>query len=91
MNCKYDFKGQYGIVTGAASGIGKAIASLLARAGAGLALADRDKTGLEAICAELTGAAATEPLAILADVSGRKTSIEWSLRRWPVLIGSIFW
>ena len=69
MNCKYDFNGQCGIVTGAASGIGKAIASLLARSGAGLALVDRDKTGLEALCAGLIGAAATEPLAILADVS----------------------
>ena len=59
---EYDFNGQCGSVTGAASGIGKAIASLLARSGASLALVDRNKTGLEAICAEPTGAAATEPL-----------------------------
>jgi len=69
MNCKYDFSGQCGIVTGSASGIGKATASLLAESGAGLALADRDKAGLEAIRAEVTETAAIEPLAIHVDVS----------------------
>jgi NAD(P)-dependent dehydrogenase (short-subunit alcohol dehydrogenase family) len=38
--------GQTALVTGSASGIGRAIAELLARAGANIALADRDEAGL---------------------------------------------
>jgi NAD(P)-dependent dehydrogenase (short-subunit alcohol dehydrogenase family) len=43
------------VVTGAASGIGRAIARTLADRGARLVAVDRDKDGLEALAGELTG------------------------------------
>ena len=46
------------LITGAASGIGAAIAEAFADEGARLALADRDTGKLEALCDRLTGAAA---------------------------------
>lgn len=55
--------GRVCVVTGAAAGIGRAIALLFARAGARLVLADRDAPGLARIAAE-TGAAA-----VVADVA----------------------
>ena len=42
-------------VTGAASGIGRALAIELAARGAGLALADRDEAGLRSVAAEIAG------------------------------------
>jgi NAD(P)-dependent dehydrogenase (short-subunit alcohol dehydrogenase family) len=42
-------KGKVAIITGAASGIGKATAVLFAKEGAGLALADMDTAGLEEV------------------------------------------
>jgi len=41
MDTQWDFSGRSGIVTGAASGIGAALAVLLARSGAAVALVDR--------------------------------------------------
>jgi short-subunit dehydrogenase len=43
-------------VTGAASGIGRALAIELAARGADLALADRDEAGLQSVAAEIAGA-----------------------------------
>lgn len=48
-----DFIGKVGIVTGAASGIGRATAIALAKRGAALVLADLDETLGEALAAEL--------------------------------------
>jgi NAD(P)-dependent dehydrogenase (short-subunit alcohol dehydrogenase family) len=42
-------------VTGAASGIGRALALELAARGCDLALADRDEAGLQAVAAEIGG------------------------------------
>ncbi len=47
--------GRAAVVTGAASGIGRATALLLARRGARLALVDRDAVGLAGVAAELRG------------------------------------
>jgi NADP-dependent 3-hydroxy acid dehydrogenase YdfG len=45
--------GSAAVVTGAASGIGRALALELAARGADLALADRDEAGLQAVAAEI--------------------------------------
>jgi NAD(P)-dependent dehydrogenase (short-subunit alcohol dehydrogenase family) len=58
------------VVTGAASGIGRALAIRLAAEGARLALADTDVAGLEAVRRECRGAAAVETIEV--DVSGRE-------------------
>ena len=47
------FKGQVAVVTGGASGIGKAVAKRLAQEGAHVVVADRDEEALEAALAEL--------------------------------------
>jgi short-subunit dehydrogenase len=49
-------RGAAAAVTGAASGIGRALALELAARGCDLALADRDETGLQAVAAEITKA-----------------------------------
>ena len=69
MNLKYDFNGKCAIITGAASGIGKATAYLLAESGADMVIVDRDPEGLDAVNNELAGITKHEPLAILADIS----------------------
>ena len=48
------FKDQVAVVTGGASGIGKAVAARLAREGAHVVLADRDEETLETALAELS-------------------------------------
>ncbi|MEU0404890.1 SDR family NAD(P)-dependent oxidoreductase [Streptomyces sp. NPDC006197] len=58
----YDLTGRTAFVTGAASGIGRATAALLARAGATVHCADRDEDGLKetaALIARQTGTAHT--------------------------------
>ncbi len=69
MDTRYDFSDQCGIVTGPASGIGKAVALLLAQSNAGLALVDRDPSGLEKVTRLCAENGAVEPLAVHADVS----------------------
>ncbi|MFC6673339.1 SDR family NAD(P)-dependent oxidoreductase [Marinobacterium aestuariivivens] len=50
-----ELRGRVAVVTGAASGIGAAIASALVDAGARVALLDRDRDGVEALRRELAG------------------------------------
>jgi short-subunit dehydrogenase len=50
-----DFKGQIAVITGAANGLGKALAIELHRCGCDLALLDVDETGLKQLLAELAG------------------------------------
>lgn len=54
-HCYHDFEGRKIVVTGASSGIGKAIALALAMSGAKVALVARDKMKLESVIAELNG------------------------------------
>ena len=53
---RLDFAGRTAIITGAASGIGRALAQGLAARGAHLALADIDADGLDAVADTLAGA-----------------------------------
>ena len=56
------------VITGAASGIGRALARRWARAGARLGLLDRDREGVEAVAAELSGSG-DEVIAVPCDVT----------------------
>ncbi|WP_373412961.1 SDR family NAD(P)-dependent oxidoreductase, partial [Streptomyces sp. NRRL B-24572] len=62
----YDLTGRTAFVTGAAGGIGRATAALLARAGATVHCADRDEDGLKETAALIArqgaGTAHTHPL-----------------------------
>ena len=53
----YSLEGQTAVVTGAAAGIGEAIAQRLAAAGAAVAVADVNQTGAEQVARSLNGAA----------------------------------
>jgi len=53
---RHDLSGRTAIVTGAASGIGAAVAGALAAAGAATLAVDRDAAGLEATCAAIADA-----------------------------------
>ncbi|MFJ9622337.1 SDR family NAD(P)-dependent oxidoreductase [Streptomyces sp. NPDC101181] len=67
----YDLTGRSAFITGAASGIGRASALLLAEAGAEVHCADRDETGLRRtydLVAEVGGSGRTHPL----DVTDRE-------------------
>jgi NAD(P)-dependent dehydrogenase (short-subunit alcohol dehydrogenase family) len=69
MNAKYDFSDRCGIITGAASGIGRAAALLAAEAGAGLILVDRDKKPLLEAADQAAVKTTRECAAVHADVS----------------------
>ena len=54
INEAFDLSGQVAVLTGAASGIGRSTARLLAAAGATVVLGDIDADGVEAVAIELT-------------------------------------
>ena len=62
-------RGSAAAVTGAASGIGRALALELAARGCDLALADRDEAGLQAVAAEIAKASMREKSASIASMS----------------------
>lgn len=57
-----DWQGQVALVTGGASGIGRALAEALAARGASLIIADIDSTGAHAVAEQIGGAALTVDL-----------------------------
>jgi NAD(P)-dependent dehydrogenase (short-subunit alcohol dehydrogenase family) len=66
------FEGRVALVTGAAHGIGRAIAARLAAEGAAVAVADIDVAAAERAVDELAGAGATA-LAVACDVTDRRS------------------
>lgn len=64
----FDVVGTRIVITGAASGIGRAMAEVLAECGARVVLADRDPETLDAIVSELVGKG-FDACAVVADVS----------------------
>jgi NAD(P)-dependent dehydrogenase (short-subunit alcohol dehydrogenase family) len=65
----FDLSGQTAIVTGAARGIGEAIAHRLAAAGALVAAADLDLEGARRVAADLSARAERQALAVYLDVT----------------------
>jgi 3-oxoacyl-[acyl-carrier protein] reductase len=65
---KMDFKGRFGIITGAANGIGRASALELSRRGAGLLLADIEAKPLNSVADEIS-AGGGKALGLETDVS----------------------
>ncbi|WP_137895788.1 SDR family NAD(P)-dependent oxidoreductase [Ramlibacter sp. 2FC] len=78
--------GQVCVVTGAASGIGAAIAQGLAQAGAQVALLDRDAAGCERVAAELAAAGATA-LAVSCDIAD-EASVQAAAERVQAELGA---
>ncbi|WER46592.1 SDR family NAD(P)-dependent oxidoreductase [Cupriavidus sp. WKF15] len=79
----HDFRGKAAIITGAASGIGLALAKALAARGADLALADIDARGLEAARARLapTGRrVCTRVLDVSSDADVRDAAVEFEAK-----------
>ena len=71
------FSGQVAVVTGGASGIGKAVASRLAREGAHVVIADRDQDALTATLTELEGHGSVSSLPLdITDEEQVKTELE---------------
>ncbi|AKH42903.1 Glucose 1-dehydrogenase 2 [Croceibacterium atlanticum] len=69
-----EFKGKTAIVTGAASGIGKAVAASLAAGGADLALTDINSDALHALAGQLRDTHGCAVSAVAADVSREEAS-----------------
>ncbi len=78
MHPKYDFSGQAALVTGAASGLGRATAKAFAESGAALVLVDREEQKLAALQKEITGASG-RAITLAGDVSDEqlaRTAVE---------------
>lgn len=74
-----DFRGKVAAITGAASGIGRALALELAREGARLALSDLDEAGLAETCT-LVGAQGVPCTTERVDVADRAEVFAWAER-----------
>jgi 3-oxoacyl-[acyl-carrier protein] reductase len=76
---RLDMSGKAGMVTGAAGGIGRAIAAALVESGAEVLLVDRDGPALEAAARELAAEAYTVDLAMdgAPESAVGRTMVEW--------------
>ncbi|WP_155718171.1 SDR family NAD(P)-dependent oxidoreductase, partial [Pseudomonas fluorescens] len=76
------FNGRVAAITGAASGMGRALALALAREGCHLALADKNSQGLEQTLA-LIRTSTLSPVTVttqVLDVSDRQAMLDWAAR-----------
>lgn len=69
MNVSYDFSDKVAVVTGAASGIGRGIATALARSGARVALLDINLEQAEEAAKECEALGSPKALAFHADIT----------------------
>jgi NAD(P)-dependent dehydrogenase (short-subunit alcohol dehydrogenase family) len=87
MNPKYDFSGQVALVTGAASGLGRATAKAFAESGAAVVLVDRDQEKLTSLLNEIKGRGG-KALMLAGDVSDEqvaKTAVELAVTEYGSL------
>jgi NAD(P)-dependent dehydrogenase (short-subunit alcohol dehydrogenase family) len=83
-----DLTGQVAVVTGAASGIGKATCAALSEAGAKVIALDRDLTGAQAVAAEMGGAAHALDVTSEAEWQAMSEWIEAEFGRLDILVNS---
>ena len=88
MPNRYDFAGRVALVTGGASGIGRAIAERLRAEGAEVALLDSNAERLETVAGELEALAVTADVTRSADVDSAVTRVESQLGRLDALVCS---
>jgi NAD(P)-dependent dehydrogenase (short-subunit alcohol dehydrogenase family) len=79
----FDIKGHVAFVTGAASGLGRAYAEVMAQNGARTVLADMDAAGLEQVCTTLTAAGCEVEQAVLdiGDSDALRAAIDAAVTR----------
>ena len=63
-----EFEGKTAVITGAAGGIGRAVALAMAKLGTDIVVADIDRDGIERVCGKITGMG-RRALAVRCDVS----------------------
>jgi short-subunit dehydrogenase len=80
-----NFKGRHAVITGAASGIGRAIALELARAGCNCFLVDRDSTGLNEVVGLIRqiGVEAIGSVCDLSDLPQIDAMLDGLFHQWP--------
>jgi 3-oxoacyl-[acyl-carrier protein] reductase len=88
MDQQISLSNRYGIVTGAASGIGRATAIHLAETGAGLTLVDLDAEGLKSVAAQIETVGGIVPNIAVTDICD-ETAVKNSVQAACTHFGSI--